>query len=72
MKTATKTPGRPRVHGDDVRRITLVVEADEYDQLAAFKRHRSAAENRDVSFARVLLDALEESRAFRSWRRARR
>ena len=72
MTTPKKRPGRPRVHGDEVRRITLLVEADEYDRLAAFKRHRSAAENRDVSFARVLLDALEESKQFKSWRRTRR
>jgi hypothetical protein len=71
MATPKKRPGRPRVHGDDVRRITLLVEADEYDRLAAFKRHKSAAENRDVSFARVLLDALEESKAYAKWRRAR-
>lgn len=72
MTTTKKKPGRPRVHGDEVRRITLLVEADDYDRLAAFKRHKSAAENRDVSFAGVLLDALEESKAYKSWRRARR
>ena len=55
MRTAKKKTGRPRIHGDDARRITLLVEAVEYDRLAAFKRHRSAPENRDVSFARVLL-----------------
>ncbi|HEY3350642.1 MAG TPA: hypothetical protein VGM13_12780 [Thermoanaerobaculia bacterium] len=72
MATAKKKPGRPRVHGDDVKRITMVIEAEEYAQLAAFKRHRSAAENADLSFARVLLDALSESKAYRDWRRARR
>jgi hypothetical protein len=68
MDTTKRKGGRPRVHGNDVRRITLLVEADDYDRLAAFKRHRSAAENRDVSFARMLLDALSESRRFRRWR----
>jgi hypothetical protein len=72
MATAKKKPGRPRVHGDDARRITLLIEAEEYAHLAAFKRHRSAAEDTDLSFARVLLDALGDSKAYRRWRSGRR